>query len=81
MDVYLFYYKKAIIQIDHVYLGSQFIGYGASDNMDDFKKVHGKLDIVNDLVQLSMDGRNVNWAFHEVLESYQKSKIQRHHLC
>ena len=35
-------------------------------------KVHGKLDIVHNLVQLSMDGSNVNWAFHEVLESYCK---------
>ena len=66
MDIHLFYYKKAINQIDHVYLGSQFMGHGAADNiMDDFKKVHGKLDIVHNLVQLP----NVNWAFHEVLES------------
>ena len=72
MDVHLFYYKKAINQIDRVYLGSQFMGHGVADNiMDDFKKVH--LDIVHNLVQLSIDGPNVIWAFHEVLEeSYRK---------
>ena len=49
------------------------MGHGATDNiMDDFKKVHGKLDIVHNLVQLSMDGPNVNWTFDEVLESYRK---------
>ena len=40
--------------------------------MDDFKKVHGKFDIVHSLVQLSMNGPNVNWAFYEVLQSYCK---------
>ena len=31
--------------------------------MKDFQKAHKDLDIINNLVQLSMDGPNVNWAF------------------
>ena len=41
---------------------------------DDFKKVHGKFDIVHNQVQLYVYGPNVKWAFHEVLESYCKIK-------
>ena len=33
MDVHLFYYKKAINQINCVYLGSQFMGHGATHNI------------------------------------------------
>ena len=55
---------KLTKQVEHVYLGSQFMGHGAANNiMDDFKKVHKELDIANNLVQLSVDGPNIVWAF------------------
>ena len=52
-----------------VYLGSQFIANGNTNGiMDDFKKAHKDLDVVHNLLQLSMDGPNINWAFHGALE-------------
>ena len=43
-----------------------------SDMMEDFKKTHNGLDFINNLVQLPMDGPNINWAFLEELEKYRK---------
>lgn len=75
MDVHLIYYKEETNQVERVYLDSQFMGHGAADNvMDEFKRVHKELDIVNNLVQLSMDGPNVNWAFLDALERYRKEE-------
>ena len=42
-----------------------------SNMMKDIKKAHNGYDI-NNRVQLSMDGANVNWAFLEELEKYRK---------
>ena len=61
MDIHLLYYKEERKQIERVYLGSQFMG-------------HGKLNIASNLVQLSMDGPNLNWAFQDILENYRKAE-------
>ena len=45
-----------------------------SDMLNDFKKAHKDLDIVNNLVQLSMDGPNVNWSMHRVLDDFRKEE-------
>ena len=45
------------------------MGHGATNNMDDFKKVCKKLDIVNNLVQLCKYETNVNWTFLDTLEN------------
>ena len=51
------------------------MGHGtANDIMDDFKKAHKDLDVVHNLLQLSMHGPNVNWAFHGALEEYRKTE-------
>ena len=44
--------------------------FTVSDMMEDFKKAHNGLDIINNLVHLSVDGANVNWAFLEEQEKY-----------
>ena len=41
MDAHLPYYKEETKQVERVYLGSQFMGHGAANNiMNDFKKVY-----------------------------------------
>ena len=42
--------------------------------MDDFKKLNKELDLVNNLVQISMDGPSVNGAFLDDLENYCKEE-------
>ena len=73
LDLHLLYFDEKIRQVHCVYVGSQFMGHGtAVDTMVEFKNCHGELDIINNLVQLSMDGPNVNWLFHKDLENYRK---------
>ena len=42
--------------------------------MNEFKEAQKDLDIVNNLIQLSRDGPNVNWAFFNALEEYRKTE-------
>ena len=52
------------------------MGHGtAHDIMNEFKKAHKDLDIVNNLIQLSMDGPNVNWAFLDTLGRVSEQRI------
>lgn len=42
--------------------------------MNEFKEAQKDLDIVKNLIQLSRDGPNVNWAFFNALEEYRKTE-------
>ena len=69
----IYYFDKTSSRVKRVYLNSQFMGHATvSDVMEDFKKTRNGLDFINNLVQLPMDGPNVNWAFLEELEKYRK---------
>ena len=73
MDLHILYHDKKTSQVQRVYLDSQFMGHATvDDTMAEFKKAHKDLGIVNNLVQLSMDGPNVNWAFKDKLEEHRK---------
>ena len=55
-------------QIKRNYIGSEFIGHGVAETaVKTFKSVHGKLDYIHNLAQISMDGPNVNWKIVEML--------------
>ena len=55
---------------DHVttrYYGSQFMGHAtATDMVCHFKEATAQLNMRN-VLQLSMDGPNVNWKFHDLM--------------
>ena len=55
---------------DHVttrYYGSQFMGHAtATDMVGHFKEATAQLNMRN-VLQLSMDGPNVNWKFHDLM--------------
>ena len=42
--------------------------------MDDFTKTHKDLDVINNLIQLSMDGPHVNLSFHNSVEAFRKEE-------
>ena len=68
MDVHIIYFDETTNRVKRVYLNSQFMVHATvSDMMEDFKKAHNDLDIINNLVQLS-----INWAFLEGQEKYRK---------
>ena len=73
MDVHIIYFDETTNRVKKVYLNFQFMVHATvSDMMENFKKAHNGLDIISNLVQLSMDGPNVNWAFLEGQEKYRK---------
>ena len=75
MDIHILYYNESTKLVERVYLGSQFMGHATQmDTMMEFKQAHEGLDTVYNLVQLSMDGPNVNWAFADVLAEYRETQ-------
>lgn len=58
------------------YLGSQFMGHGTADGMlAEFNACVGSLNLAK-LVQISMDGPNVNWKFYEMVQSDLKLNLK-----
>jgi hypothetical protein len=75
MDIHVSYFNEESRRVTRHYIGAQFLGHAtAEDTMNDFKKAHENLDIVNKLVMLSMDGPNVNWKFLDDLGAYRKEE-------
>ena len=68
MDFHVRYWASGEVRTR--YLGSVFLGHGkATDLLEHFHK--GIKDLqprVKDMVQVSMDGPNVNWKFHDMLK-------------
>ena len=73
LDVHIISFDQNANQIKRNYTGSEFIGHGDAETVvKAFKSVHGKLDYVHDLTQISMDEPNVNWKIDEVLKQQSK---------
>ena len=62
LDVHIISFDENAKQIKRNYIGSEFIGHGDEETVvTAFKSVHGKLDYVHNLTQISMDGPNVSF--------------------
>ena len=73
LNVYIILFDQNANQIKRNYTESEFIGHGDAETVvKAFKSVHGKLDYVHDLTQISMDEPNVNWKIVEVLKQHRK---------
>ena len=71
MDVHVFYFHEEKQQIVRSYIGSHFLCYtNAEETFQSIQAVHGKLDLTLSLVQVSMDGPNVNWKTIEIIKEY-----------
>lgn len=63
MDLHVTYFDEKKQLVVRSYIGAHFMGRAKQeDTYRAIKEVHGDLDIVNNLIQVSMDGPNVNWA-------------------
>ena len=40
----------------------------AKETLETFEKVHGKLDYAHNMIQISMDGLNVNWKMLDLMK-------------
>ena len=61
MDFHVFYFHEEKQQLVRSYIGSHFLDYAnAEETFQSIQAVHGKLDWTHNLVQVSMDGPDVN---------------------
>ena len=69
MDIVLRFWDNSINQVSSRYLSSAFMGHStAKDILENFLDASSELKMCN-LLQVSMDGPNVNWSFLEQLTS------------
>ena len=61
MDVHVFYFHEEKQQVVRSYIGSHFLGNAnAEETFQSIQAIHDKLDLIHNLVQVSIDGPNVN---------------------
>ena len=71
MDVLVFYFHEEKQQVVTSYIGSHFLGHAnTKETFQSIQAVHGRLDLTHNLVQVSMDGPNVNWKRVEIMKKY-----------
>ena len=73
LDVHLIYFDEHFRRTQRLYFNSQFVGHArASDLTEPLIEVLKDLDYVSKMVQVSMDGPNVNWALLDDLFIHRK---------
>ena len=73
MDVHEIFFDSNKQEVVRSFTGSHFMGHAsAKDTFASLKEVHKDLDLVHNLVQVSMDGPNVNWKTVEIIEDHRK---------
>lgn len=74
-DVHISYFNTHVNKVCCRYLGSTFLGHStASEIKNSLLDVHAPLDIPNNLVQLGMDGPNVNLAVFKEIDRLKTDK-------
>ena len=77
MDVYVIFFDSNKQEVVRSFIGYHFMGHvSAEDTFASFKDVHKDLDLVHNLVQVSVDGPNINWKTVEIIEDHQKIQDQ-----
>ena len=75
MDVHINYFNEEKEKVVRSYAGASFMGHALADHtVTSIQKVTGELDLVHNLLQVSMDGPNVNWSALSILNSYRKQE-------
>ena len=77
MDVHVIFFDSNKQEVVRSFIGYHFMGHvSAEDTFASFKEIHKDLDLVHNLVQVSMDGPNVNWKTVEIIKDHQKIQDQ-----
>ena len=73
IDGHVVYFHEEKQQVVRSYIGSHFLGHtNAEETFQSIQAVNGKLDLIHNLVQVSMDGANVSWKTVEIMKEYQE---------
>lgn len=77
-DLHLIYFNEVKLQGTIVYLGSQFTGHGSAiDLIRTFKDDYHNLNYVKNLLQISVDGPDINWKMLKT----GSARIHHHLIC
>ena len=69
VDVHVIFFDSNKQEVVRSFIGSHFMGHAsAEDTFVSSKEFRKDLDLVHNLVQVSMDGPNVNWKTVEIIE-------------
>ena len=81
MDLVIRFWDSSVNQVTSRYLSSSFMGHStAQDILEHFLEASNELKLCN-LIQISMDGPNVNWSFLEKISAYLKLNRNSTMLC
>ena len=73
MDVHVIFFDSNKQEVVRSFIGSHFMGHArAEDTFASLKEVHKDLDLVHNLVQVSVDGLSINWKTVEITEDHWK---------
>ena len=77
VDVHVIFFDSNKQEVVRFFIGSHFMGHAsAEDTFASLKEVHKDLDLVHNLIQVSMDGPNVNWKTVEIIDDHRKIQDQ-----
>ena len=63
------FFNDKINRVERKYIGFSFIGHGDADTcLKSLIDVLGNLDYVNNMIQMGMDGSNVNWKLFDMMK-------------
>ena len=73
-DVHICFFNEEKKEVSMRYLKSAFLHHStARDLLKEFQTITSELDVRHNLIQISMDGPNMNWAFLRLLEESRSS--------
>ena len=73
MDFQVIFFDSNKQEVVRSFIGSHFMGHAsAEDTFASLKEIHKYLDLVHNLVQVSVDGPNVYWKTVEIIEDHRK---------
>ena len=76
MDVHVFYFHEEKQQVVRSYIGSHFLAHtNGKETFQSIQAVHGKLDLTHNLVQVPMDGQNLNWKAVEIIKAQSEQPL------
>ena len=73
MDVHVIFFDSNKQEVVRSFIVSHFMGHASAEDTFAFlKEVQKDLDLVHNLVQVAIDGPNVNWKAVEITEDHRK---------
>ena len=75
LDVHIISFNKTTKIVERNYIGSSFLGHGDAETcLKSLLEVLDGLDYVNKMIQIGMDGPNINWKLLSMIKEDQSDR-------